>query len=127
MGLDWWVKLLIVGTVGLFLTVCYLWKKPVTDFGRISLRLCFVNSVGWLILLLLPERGHPPPYLFPLIGFWLLNFILLPAVAVVLWMCRRDHQERKSYLAIALTYVGLNVLMLDVVPVVGLALLGSHR
>jgi hypothetical protein len=126
MGLEWWQKLLVGGTVGSFLAVCYVWKKPVTDFGRISRRLCVVNAVGWFILLPLSDRGHPPPYLFPFVGFWLLNFLLLPAIAIVLWMCRRDRQERKSYLAIALTYVALNIIFLYVVPVVALTLLPAN-
>ena len=61
--------------------------------------------------------------------FWLLNLILLPAIAVVLWMCRKDQQERerKSYLAIAWTYLALNVLLLDVFPIVGIILEETHH
>jgi len=127
MGLEWWEKLFIALPVGSFLAVCYLWKKPVTDFGRFSLRLCVVNAVGWFILLLLNGGGHPPLWLFPLFGFWLLNFILLPAVVSVLWMCRRDQQERTSYLAIALTYVALNVIILYIAPVISLTLSEYRR
>jgi len=65
--------------------------------------------------------------LFPLFGFWLLNFILLPAVVAVLWMCRRDQQERTSYLAIALTYVALNVIILYIAPVISLTLSEYRR
>src|SRR6185503_8404208 len=112
MGLYWWIKLLIGVAAGSFVAVCYLWKKPLTQFGKIALHLCAVNAVGWFILLPLSDGGHPPPWLFPFVGFWLLNFVLLPAIAIVLWMCHRDRQERKSYLVLASTYVALNIILL---------------
>ena len=115
-----WVKILIGLTVCVFLVLCYLWKTPLTDFGKISLRLCVVNAIGWFVVLSFSERGHPPSWLFPTLLFWLLNFILLPAIAVVLWMCRKDQEERKSYLAIASTYLALNVVLLYIFPIVGL-------
>ena len=118
MGLELWQKLLIGAVVVSFLAVSYLWKKPVTHFGRIALRLSIVNVIGWVILLFLPDGGHPPLWLFPLHGFWLLNLILLPAITVVLWMCRREREERKSFLAISLAYLLLNVIVLFIVPLV---------
>jgi hypothetical protein len=90
MGLEWWQKLLVAGTVGSFLAVCYVWKKPVTDFGRISQRLCVVNAVGWFILLPLSDRGHRQErksYLAIAAAYVALNIIFLyvvPAVALTL-------------------------------------------
>lgn len=115
-----WVKILIGLTVCVFLALCYLWRKPLTDFGKISLRLCVVNSVGWFIVLPFSESGHPPSWLFPTLLFGLLNLILLPAIAVVLWMCRKDQEERQSYLVIASTYVALNAVLLYIFPILGL-------
>jgi hypothetical protein len=124
---EHWVKALIALTVCFFLALCYLWKKPITDFGKVSLRICVVNAVGWFIILPFDDRGHPPSFLFPTLLFWLLNLILLPAIAVVLWMCRRDREERKSYLAIASTYLALNVILLYIFPIVGLLLEETRR
>jgi hypothetical protein len=42
-------------------------------------------------------------------------------------MCRKDQQERKSYLAIASTYLALNVLLLYVFPIVGIILEETHH
>ena len=117
---DTWIRVLIGLTVSIFLALCYLCKTPLTDFGKISLRLCFFNAIGWFIILPFPERGSPLSWSFPALLFWLLNFILLPAIVVVLWMCRKDHEERKSYLAIASTYLALNVVLLYIFPLVGL-------
>ena len=122
-----WAKVLIGLTVCVFLALSYLWKYPLTDFGKMSWRLCVVNAVGWLIILPFSERGHPPSWLFPTLLFWLLNLILLPAIAVVLWMCRKDQQERKSYLAIAPTYLAPNVLLLYIYPIVGIILEQTHH
>ena len=126
MWLGWW-SLFFGGTVAWFLAAWYLVERPITHLGRISRRLCVANAIGWLILLPLSDRGHPPPYVFPVFGFWLLNFILLPAIAVVLWMCRRDQQERRSFLVLSLAYVVLNIIVLYIFPVVRLALSEYHR
>ena len=120
---ETWVKFLIASVVGVFLAVCYLWKRPLTDFGKISRRLCALNAVGWAIVLLpWSKKGHPPSLLFPIVIFWLLNFVLLPAIGLFLWMCRKDHQERKSYLATASIYLALNIIVLYIVPLIGLVL-----
>ena len=120
--IETWVRVLI-GLGGMvFLALCYLWKKPVTDFGKISLRLCVVNAVGWLVVLPLSTKGHPPSLLMGLMVFWLVNLILLPSIAVLLWICRKDHEERKSYLVIASTYLAANLVVLYIFPIVSLIL-----
>lgn len=115
-----WVKVLIGLTVALLLLLCYLWKKPQTDFGKMSLRLCLVNAVGWFVLLPLSNKGHPPTIVLGAFVFWPLNLILLPVIALLLWICHKDQKENKSYLVIASIYVTLNVVLLYVVPSVGL-------
>jgi hypothetical protein len=45
-----------------------------------------------------------------------MNFVLLPASATILWICRRNREERASYLAIASVYVMMNIAVLYVVP-----------
>jgi hypothetical protein len=120
------VKVLIGSTVIIFLVLSYLWKKPTTDFGKISLKLCAVNAMGWLIILPLSDRGHPPPFLFPALFFWLLNLLLLPATATVLWLSRKDGQEKRAYLVAASIYVTMNVVVLYALPLIGL-LHEGHR
>jgi hypothetical protein len=119
---ETWVKVLIGLTVVVFLALCYLWKTPRTDFGKISLRLCVVNAVGWLVVLPLSNKGHPPSWVLGIMVFWLVNLILLPSIAVLLWICRKDQQERRSYLALASIYVALSVVLLYILPIVGLIL-----
>jgi hypothetical protein len=114
------VKILMGSAVIIFLALGYLWKKPITDFGKISLKMCVVNAVGWFIILPLSDGGHPPQILFPALLFWLLNFLLLPAAATVLWLSRKDGQEKRAYLVAASIYVAMNVVMLYVVPLVGI-------
>ncbi len=113
------VKILIGSIVITFLAISYLWKKPITDFGKISLKLCVLNAAGWLIVLPMSKEGHPPPFLFPALLFWLLNILLLPAAATVLWLSRKDGQERLSYLVVAATYVVINIVLLYILPLVG--------
>ena len=82
-----------------------------------------LNAVGWAILLLpWSKKGHPPTVLILIMIFWLLNFILLPVIGLLLWICRNDHHERKSFVATALIYLTLNILVLYVVPFIGLTL-----
>jgi len=117
------IKVVIALIVGGFVAVCYLWKRPLTDLGKVSRRLCALNAVGWVIVLLpWSTKGHPPTVLFPIAIFWLLNFILLPVIGLLLWVCRSDHDERKPYVATAALYLALNITVLYIVPFISLAL-----
>ena len=114
-------KFLILSAVCSFAAAALLWKRPVTGAGKLSLKLCLANALGWLLILPLSGRGHPPPSLFPSLVFWLANLVLLPSTSVALWVCRREGGERAAYLAPALGYVAANALVLFVLPVVMLA------
>ena len=113
-------KTIIFTVVALFISICFLWKKPVSVCGKLSFKLCIVNALGWLLVLPLSDRGHPPAYLFPLLLFWLINLPLLPATAVALWVCRKGREEKASYLAIASTYVVMNMAVLFILPLIWL-------
>ena len=102
----------------LFVFVCLCVVKPVSGGGRLSLKLCIANAVGWLIILPLSSVGHPPPFLIPTVLFWIINVILLPAAAIALWVSHKEREERMPYLAVASTYVAMNLVVLFVVPFV---------
>ncbi|MCA1816701.1 MAG: hypothetical protein LC746_09895 [Acidobacteria bacterium] len=113
------IGLAVIISVSSFFT----WAKPATNDGRSSRKLCVVNAAGWLLLLpVLGEKGHPPPFIFWVLLFVPLNFVLLPMTATALWVCRRDGRERKAYLAAAFGYVVANVSVLFVVPLIWLYL-----
>ena len=112
-------RIAIFAAVASFVVICYLWQRPVTGYGKLTLKLCAVNALGWFIVLSLPDRGHPPPYLFPALLFWLLNLLLQPAAATVLWLCRKDGAEKPAYLAAASAYVVMNIAVLYIMPTVG--------
>jgi hypothetical protein len=102
----------------LWVAALFLWAKPFSGYGRLSRALLAANAGGWLLLLSVAGvSGHPPPVLFWALLFWLLNLLLLPVTSTILWLCRKDAGERKSYLAVAFAYVVANVLALYVVPV----------
>ena len=115
------VKFIVFSVVAIFIAICVLWKKPVTDCGKLIRKLCLVNAVGWLLILPLSDRGHPPPFLFPLLLFWLVNLPLLPAAAVVLWTCRKGREEKSLFLAVTSTYVVINMAVLFILPLIWLA------
>ena len=114
------VKTTIFSVVALFIIICLLWKKPVSDGGKLSFRLCLVNALGWFFILPFSDKGHPPPFLFPMLLFWLINLPLLPATAASLWVCLKAYEEKVSYLAIASAYVSMNVIVLFISPLVWL-------
>jgi len=121
--METWIKILIGLIVGVFLAICYLWQRPLTDLGKVSRRLCVLNAVGWAIMLLpWSNKGHPPSIVIAIWIFWLLNLILLPVIALLLWICRNDHYERKSYVATASIYLALNIVVLYVVPFIGVVI-----
>ena len=90
--------------------------KPISSGGKLSRKLCIVNAVGWIAILPLSSQGHPPPWLIPLIIFWLANLVLLPAAISALWVGHKDGEERHGYLAVAAAYLALNIVVLFVVP-----------
>jgi hypothetical protein len=92
--------------------------KPMSTGGKLARKLCIANAVGWLIILPLSTTGHPPPFLFPTILFWLVNLVLLPATASAVWVSYKERAERTLYLAVASTYVAMNAVVLFVVPLV---------
>jgi hypothetical protein len=102
----------------IFVFVCLRLIRPVTGGGKLSLKLCIANAVGWLIILPLSTAGHPPPFLFPTVVFWLINLVLLPATAIALWVSHKERKERTLYLAAASPYVAMNAVVLFVVPLV---------
>ena len=110
-------KLIIFSAVATF-AVCLWWKRPVTDPGKLTLKLCLFNALGWLIVLPVPDTGHPPPFVLAALLFWLLNLLLMPVTATALWACRKEGEERVSFLWIAVGYVTANVLALYVLPLV---------
>ena len=123
---DLFTKLIIITVVALFIATCFLWVKPISDCGKLARKLCLVNALGWVLLLPLSGRGHPPPFLFPALLFWLLNLPLLPATAIVLWVCRKGHDEKAPYLAVASAYVVMNAVVLFIVPLVWLVVAASR-
>lgn len=110
----------IFAAVAIFVAVCCLWQRPVSDYGKLSLKLCVVNALGWFIILPLSNAGHPPPFLFPALLFWLLNLLLLPAAVTVLWLCRKSGEEQRPYLFAASVYVAMNIAVLYILPLVSL-------
>ena len=113
---DLVIKVIPMSVVMLFVCSCLALTKPISSGGRLSRRLCIANAVGWLVILLLDSQGHPPPFLIPLIIFWLANLVLLPAAISALWVSYRDGVERHGYLAVASVYIALNLVVLFVVP-----------
>ena len=111
-------RIIAVLAVLTFVFVCLRLIKPVTGGGRLSRKLCIANAVGWLIILPLSMTGHPPPFLFPMVLFWLINLVLLPATAIALWVSHKERDERALYLATASTYVAVNAVILFVVPLI---------
>ena len=90
--------------------------KPHSDGGKLIRKLCFVNGAGWLVLLLFGSEGHPPGYLIPLILFWLLNVVLIPAASTALLKTRREADKTVAYSCVAGTYILLNLVVLFVIP-----------
>ena len=110
------VGLVVIIFVFLFLIL----TKPVSGGGRLSRKLCVANAVGWLFILPLSSTGHPPPFLIPTALFWLINIVLLPAAAFALWTSYKEREERISYLAVASSYIVVNLAILFVIPLVWL-------
>jgi hypothetical protein len=71
------VAVIVVG----FIVTLLAFIKPHSAGVKLIRKLCFVHAAGWLVILLFSSEGHPPGFLIPLILFWLLNLVLLPAVS----------------------------------------------
>jgi hypothetical protein len=96
-------------------------EKAAHRFRQNIPELCALNAVGWAIVLLpWSNKGHSPTVLVPIAIFWLLNFILLPVIGLLLWICRNDRHERKSYVATVALYLALNITVLYIVPFISL-------
>jgi hypothetical protein len=111
-------RIFIGVVVIMFVSVSLMLTKPVSDGGRLARKLCIANAAGWLFILPLSSRGHPPPFLIPTVLFWLINLVLLPAAAFALWASYKEHAEEIPYLAVASSYIVLNLVILFVVPFV---------
>jgi hypothetical protein len=109
-----------------FLSASLILAKPVSDGGRLARKLCIANAAGWLFILPLSNTGDPPPFLIPLTFFWLINLVLLPAAAFALWASYRQREERIPYLAVASSYIVVNLAILFVIPVVWFVREVSH-
>jgi hypothetical protein len=99
--------------------------KPISDGGKLSLKLLLINALGWLLILPFPNDGHPPPALIALIFFWLLNCLVLPAATAALWTGYRKNEESNRFLALATIYLCLNF-VLFLIPIAWL-ILGATR
>lgn len=113
-------KILIFLIILLFGFFFFITARPVSGGGKLSFKLCIANAIGWLIVLPLSTKGHPPPFLIPAVLIWLINLVLLPAAAFALWSSYKERDESHRYLAIASTYVALNVVVLFAVPLIWL-------
>jgi len=111
-------RIVVALLVLIFATTCLTVAKPISDGGRLSLKLCLFNAIGWLVILPLSDRGHPPPFVIALLPFWLLNLVLLPAAFIALRVSYKQHEERKTYLVIAGSYLALNVFVLFLIPAI---------
>ena len=114
--MDTSTRIGIAITALLFISISFGVIKPSSDSGRLSRKLSLINAIGWLILLPLPDKGHPPLILFPLVLFWLANLVLVPAAIIALWVSHRDGEEKLRYLLLAGTYVALNLIFLFAIP-----------
>lgn len=92
--------------------------KSVSAGGRLSLMFALLNALGWIVILMLQGEGHPPPWLFPFIAFWLLSLIVIPAAGVALWKSHKEGDEKKTYLKMAGFYFLVNFVVLFVFPIV---------
>ena len=113
---------ILISLMAILYVASLLFIKPVSEGGKLTRKLSIANAVGWLIIMPLPTTGHLPAYLIPMVLFWLINLVLLPAAAIALWMSYREHAERISYLAVTFAYVGMNFLILIIIPIVWAAL-----
>ena len=115
------IEQIVLGIVVItFVSVSLTLTKPVSNGGRLARKLCIVNAVGWLVILPLPDMGHPPLWLILMVPFWLGNIVLLPAAAFSLWSSYKDREETKSFLVVASIYIALNLVILFVIPLVWL-------
>jgi CDP-diglyceride synthetase len=118
---DLILKLLIALVVLGFAAACLFITRPASAAGKFSLKLALINGAGWLLLLPLPNDGHPPLWLVALAVFWLINLVLLPAATIALWMSFKEREEKTRYVAAAGSYLGLNFVVLFLVPLIWLA------
>ena len=117
---ELFAKVFIFLVVLLFASACFSLARPVSSGGRLSLKLCIANAVGWLLILPMSDAGHPPPSLIATAFFGLINLVLIPAATVALWISYKEREERARYLAVAGAYITLNLLTLFVIPLVWL-------
>ncbi len=105
-------SLILLYAVGLILL------RPKSRGGRFALLLNLINAFGWIVIvLLLPEEGHPPLWLYVMFLFFPLNLLMLPAAMVALWKCYKERDENKSYVVASGLYVVANLIVLVAIPV----------
>lgn len=108
--------IVVISFVSAFLTL----TTPGSNGGRLARNLCIANAAGWIVILLLPDEGHPPLWLIPGILFWLTNLVLLPAAAFSLRSSYKDREEKTPFLAVASSYIAINLAVFFVIPLVWL-------
>ena len=110
---------ILIGVAAIvFVVLSLTLTKPVSGGGRLARKLCIGNAVGWLFILALGSKGHPPPFLIPALLFWLINLVLLPAAVIALWTSIKEREERFPFLAVAVMYIVVNIVVLFGVPFV---------
>jgi hypothetical protein len=105
------------------LASCAWWNRPITGGGRLTLLLMVINAIGWLVML--PQdytykHGLSIGTLVAML-FFLVNLPLLPAAITSLVVGFREG-ERRPFVAIAATYLGLNTLVFIGLPLCALIL-----
>ena len=110
------LNIAIALTIGIYV-VCLVLLKPGSGGGQLALKLIVINALGWLVILVLPDGGHPPLWLLVLLLFFPLNLVLLPAASAALWKSYKEREEKNSYLMMSGAYVFANFLVLVVIPI----------
>jgi len=111
------VKILIAFVIAIFAAAFRFGVKPTSSGGKLTLKLILLNAGGWILLfLLVPDTGHPPPALIALALFWLVNCVLIPAGVAGLWNGYKSKEENTRFLSLAGVYLGLNVVVLFLIP-----------
>ena len=112
------IRILIGIAAVMFISLSLTLTKPVSDGGRLARKLCIANAAGWILILPLSNKGHPPPSFIAIVLFWLVNLVLLPAAAAALWTSYKGREEGFAFVAVASTYLAINLAVLFVIPVI---------
>jgi hypothetical protein len=112
---------IVIGVAAIaFISASLFLTKPDSCGGRLARKLCIANAVGWLLIVPLSTRGHPPTFLIPTVLFWLVNLVMLPAAFFALRTAHKEREEKIPFVVVAAKYIALNLAVLFVVPIVWL-------